>query len=450
MKQLRQHLAFTLIISLVPVCKLWFGSLSDSTRGTDAGAITAFLFVGVSLYAWKNILGAEARPSPLGLAIILPVLWQLSWIPAADFWFLKAALILLPLGWLIAYDGIRAPCKHWRVPLACLIWAALCDGKANIPESALPWATRASAWVVTGVISPFAQITRIDSTVIMPDRTVLIGYPCTPVALWILTTMLLCMAGLLLQIPGRAWLRYFLAASGISILIGLVRLTWLVAIFTKPALFNYWHSSSGNAWFGASCILSTTLLLWRQVSFPNLNLKLQLPLKRPCALMLAATLSGLLPLEAHGKDWISPAPIPGYMTLAGPEPGTRRMPAMTGHPDVIQNFQYPGFDVTIYHIPDLLEGDADALAWWLDIPQTDRTFIIFLPDGTRIRSREEWARHIDSSCNLKTVLRWCLHRQPLRSKTAYWAAFHWQNVPDTEKPSIMAAFLQHQQSTQQN
>ncbi len=469
----RWHLLVTLALLFWPAWKLWAISRSYTSHSTDSVVTTVVLFLGSAWHLWRFARVYEVKCTAwtwfawLGYALLA---WQLAWIPASDFWFIRLSLLAIPVLWAISWWGPQGVLYGWRVIAAAFLWTLNCDGSySHGPSWLVQPLSEITAQFAGRLMLLFGQkVTVSGVSLIVGSESVSVGGPCTAIPLVTLLMVLLGIVGLLLRLR----LRSLVVIAGLSILItfliSVVRVIILAKLLPRPDLFEYWHFGEGGAVFSAVAMLAMGYLLMQSAPcLPPLSGEGILLVKLPSAVRLAWVPILFASLLSLGVDKLRPTEIPpGLVDIKIDLRGVNRVfdeqlnwkidtAFEVNRMESVRHLAYAdpvnrgGLEGWIGYVPVLLTGnpiefpdagrlfklnqpwnriEAEGLGVFqeAEIKQNFLRVALISSEGIYFVDRDYWANNLSKkSKDLRRWRDWWLHKAPLIDKRAYFVAVIW-------------------------
>jgi len=240
--------------------------------------------------------GSGQRRSWVGGSLLLLVaLTQSARMADGDLWFLKLLPFLLAGGTILALHGTAGILRNWRLWLVLVLVVAPDSFLAPILDP---------GGQVTAIHAPLAgfilhylgfEVRLNGSLLSLPDGSIRVVEACSGFGLMALLFKVAIVAGVMLPMRRRAWLAMCLAALGIGLATGVIRVAILAALVGHPAWFYWLHGPAGRN------------------LFPMLAFLCLAPFLRPAEGPVAAKIRRLCAKWSHGNratDWSLPAMTP--------------------------------------------------------------------------------------------------------------------------------------------
>lgn len=476
---------WALVLALLPVVRIW-----QLTGSADATVTTVALFLGAGWQMGRLLPQVQQRPHPLtrGWALIVLTLglWQIAWIGINDFWFVRGALIICAVTWLLLAWGLAGLIWGWRILAAFILWAALCDGPwqwfrdgYQTGDALGPKLASLTAQIAGGLMAQAGAAVIVDHDRIqLGGQVVSVGVPCTALPLAKLLLLLLILAILLFRLELWAAFRLGVIALAASFLISIGRVMLLAYVVRDPPRFHYWHDAdqAGGSWFTAAGMLIMAFLIARQIFRQRVHevepvASVSPPSAPPLRWLLAASL-----ISWGASAWLSPLPparfippeqISGISLTAD---AIRANPlGAVGHaapdqPASIRQITYASsgemgrLDLIIAYIPQTLTGaplahpllnaqipvagtwslSPDSRYAWCRSRNGMAWVTTVASDGELIATEKAWDEHLRRIAGTPSRwLAWLMHRMPLRDKRSYWVgAYASRPLPSHVPPKL--------------
>jgi exosortase/archaeosortase family protein len=482
-RRIWRHILTAVGLGLLPVVRL--GQLKENT---DIAVTTAVLFIGAAWHIWFQASHAAPVPATRRTWVIVAIMaftgWQLAWVGAEDFWFLRLSLVVIAAAWVVAWWGAAGLIRGWRVLAAFGLWAVWCNGVHERAGSGavaewLSYRTAESAgWILwqCGL-----QVEVQDNVLRLAQGAVSVGRPCTAIPLTLLLGMLLVFAALLLRLR---WMWVVLLgglAVVVAFLLSLVRVALLALLVKDPARFLYWHGTEGGGWFTAAGMLVLAWAIGKAGSgWPEIHRT-----ETTAPLSPSIRCLGWPVLLAGVAAWLTTAGTPAAPTGTAGRPPVwpGRLVATDGMlpPDATEPMMTNCFawlrrvvyttpasasriEVRLAYVPVMISGDPRAVPqatsylmpfgnWrlrsapgggelWEGQDGARRIWVATVPViGPPLAVRTDWqARLRQNTSDLARWWGWLTHREHLRDKRAFWLAVSWQGPEIAAGPESALAF----------
>jgi cyanoexosortase A len=238
------------------------------------------LFWGAILYLlWgkrdKLSLESDFFSSFIGLLLIVLIIFK----SISLFWFESSLLNAVPftfaLGLSLLASGVKGLKQYWReltiAVLLCLpvsFFEPFVDRLFHISQLT-------TAFAVFVLWYAGFDVTRLDTTIVLPQGSAIVGVACTGISTMLL---LLKLATIYMLIFPSKWgqkICLVVAAISIAFMSGGLRVAIIATVVSNPTAFNYWHGASGNQIFSTVAIvlfglLCRYLLLSKNSLSPNI------------------------------------------------------------------------------------------------------------------------------------------------------------------------------------